>query len=115
MQATARALEKFIAQAAMARRMNHKRSPEDRVVSQMDLQRAYHHTLMLALTHVLLQTYDVGLFATEDSSYLPCGIASMVDSHPAARLDPDKMGRYQRPPKTPSQKQSVWSTLWQML
>jgi hypothetical protein len=50
---------------------------------------------MLALTHVLLQTYDVGLFATEDSSYLPCGIASMVDSHPAARFNPDKMGQYQ--------------------
>ncbi len=49
---------------------------------------------MLALTHVLLQTYDVGLFATEDSSYLPCGIASMVDSHPAARFNPDKMGQY---------------------
>ena len=69
---------------------------------------------MPALTHVLLQTYDIGLLATEDSAYLPCGIASMVDSHPAARFDPDKMGQYQRPPNKPSQKLSVWSTLWQM-
>ena len=69
---------------------------------------------MLALTHVQLQAYDVGLFATEDSAYLPCGIASMVDSHPAARCNPDKIGQYQRPPNTPRQKQSVWSTLRQM-
>jgi len=69
---------------------------------------------MLALTHVLLQTYDVGLFATEDSSYLPCGIASMADSHRAARFDPDKMGQYQRPPNQSTQKRSVWSTLRQI-
>ncbi len=38
MQATARALYNFKARAAMARRMDHERSPEDKVVSQMDLQ-----------------------------------------------------------------------------
>lgn len=88
--ATARARENFNARAATARRMNHESSTEDKV------------------------TYDVGLFATEDSSYLPCGIASMVDSHPAARSDPDKMGQYQRPPNQSTQKRSVWRTLLQI-
>ena len=115
MQAIAHARENFIVRAAMARRINHERSAEDKVVSQMDLQYMHLLILMLPLACVLLQTYDVGLFATNDLSYLPCGIASMTDSHPAVQFDPDKMGQHQRLPKQSTQKQSVWCTLRQIL
>ena len=66
---------------------------------------------MLALTQVLVQTYDVGLFAIKASYYLLCGIASMVDSHPVIRFDPNKMAQCQRLPDQSTQKQSVWNAL----
>ncbi len=33
------------------------------------------YMLILGMVAVCLQEYDKGLFATEDPSYLPCGVA----------------------------------------
>lgn len=56
---------------------------------------------------VSLQAYDVGYFATEDASYMPCGVASTYSRLPVAKFDATKLGQYQKPGRQP-QKQPFW-------
>lgn len=54
-----------------------------------------------------LQEYDVGMFATEEPSYMPCEISRKPYTRPVADFDASNISQYQRP----SHHQSFWKRI----
>ncbi|KAL3137569.1 hypothetical protein ABBQ38_004852 [Trebouxia sp. C0009 RCD-2024] len=54
------------------------------------------------------QEYDVGMFATEDLSYMPCGISHKPYTRPVANFDASNISQYQRPSRG---NQSFWKRI----